>query len=122
MISIANAQKAAERHDCIGDFPRLLINHQVKNRAKALAGIVVNRRSLNLSGGNERGGLFRGSHSRLLSEKRPTSAWFGKFRVFHFSPVGGRMMGVGLSPAFALEIRRRENTQRGAQCRRNTGL
>src|ERR1700722_10942584 len=52
MILVPDAEEAAERHNSISDFSRRLIDHEIMNRTEALAGGVINVRSLNLVRGD----------------------------------------------------------------------
>src|SRR5580700_1762123 len=62
MIVIADPEKAAKRHDGIGDVPGFLVDHEVVNRTQVLAGSVIDRCSLHLIGGNERAGFSYSVH------------------------------------------------------------
>src|SRR5829696_6901273 len=59
VIALAHAEPAAEAHDRIGDLPRALPDHEVVDRAEALAAPVVDGRTLDLVGGDQVPGLVR---------------------------------------------------------------
>src|SRR3954464_6949146 len=73
MAALAQAQKAAEGHDRVGDLAGALVDHEAGNRPEALALPVVDRRALDLGRGDQLIGLVGGGRAGAARGLRHTS-------------------------------------------------
>src|SRR5262249_33941030 len=60
VIALTDAEEPTERHHRVGDLAGVLVDHDVVDRAQAVALLVVHRRALDLVGGDQSGGLALG--------------------------------------------------------------
>src|SRR3954447_3054372 len=83
VITVADAEEAAERQHGVLDLARAFVDHEVVDRAKALALAVVDGRALDLVRGDQAVGLVgggRGSRSGPGGALHPSLRWAGERR------------------------------------------
>src|SRR5271166_3153877 len=82
MIAVADPEKAAERHDRVGDVPRYLVDHQVVDRTQRVACAVIDFRALDLAGLDER--------RRFLVDIHGDCSWAASCKSTQRQAVGSR--------------------------------
>src|SRR4051794_33112592 len=106
VVALAQAEEAAEGHDRVGHLAGDLVDHEVVHRAEPLALVVVDRRALDLVGGDQLVGRDIGRAARARAD-----AGFGADVLHRNLPVGGD----------GEETRALERRFRGPSCPRGAG-
>src|SRR4051794_12874069 len=87
VVALAEAEEAAEGHDRVGHLAGDLVDHEVVHRAEPLALVVVDRRALDLVGGDQLVGLVGRDIDRAARAR--ADAGFGADVLHRNLPVGG---------------------------------